>query len=169
MPALLSRRDTSYPALIPLLTGLFGALLFICLLGLLWCFVRRKKHRAPVIPYHLHTLPPPAAAKKPGATQAASDSGVGASESGGIARAAGAGEEEGTGAEDGAQEGAAEERERAAKKERKAKRHSVLGQEGRGVGYGFNPIFREAYGGGGGAESGVEGGMAAARVSPRWG
>lgn len=137
----LNRRNdnTSYSGLVPLLAGLFGAIIFISLAGLLWCCLRRRKHRAPVIPYHLHTINTPRTDRNPPAVCT--------------------GEMEGR-----TQVEARQNRD----SRRKSKKPSPLGQEGRGVGYGFNPVFEEAYGGGGGGESGLDG-VSAQRVGPMWG
>ncbi|MCJ1326770.1 hypothetical protein MMC10_003435 [Thelotrema lepadinum] len=147
-PLPLHRRDDSYSGLIPLLTGLFGALLFICLVGLVWCFVRRKKHRAPIIPYHLHTMSPRPAEDPKLAGDPATKGNPTTSE----------------------QEVEVEVPviQEPGKVKRKSKRPPPLGQEGRGIGYGFNPVLGEAYGGGGGLESG-EGVYSAQRVGPMWG
>ena len=143
MPSLpFERRDDSYSGLVPLLAGLFGALLFICLVGLVWCIIRRKKHRAPIVPYHLHTIVP----------KSSNNTALEGTSTTEGERQAGQEQEQG-------QEGSGN---------GKSKRPPPFGQEGRGVGYGFNPVFREAYGGGGGAESGEEG-YAAQRVGPMWG
>lgn len=54
-------------------------------------------------------------------------------------------------------------------RDRRRSKPAPFGMEGRGVGYAFNPIFREPIGGGGGAESGMgEWGVQRA-VAPRYG
>ena len=120
-----------------LLCSLAGAALLITLIGLVWCIVRRRKHRAPVLPYHLHTIAPPhgqngAEAQPEGAPDAQGETPAGY------------------------------------KHRTKGKRPPPFGQEGRGLGFGFNPVFKEAYGGGGGAESG-QGPITVQRVGPSWG
>ena len=124
------RNGASYPALVPILAGIFGGVGFLCLCGLIWCWVRRRKHRAPVIPYTMETLRARPVAQAAAAT---------------VDEEAGPTEESLT-----------------------SPRPAKLGTHGRGVGFGFNPIFREAYGGGGGAESG-KGPVVAARASPLYG
>jgi hypothetical protein len=120
--------EQQWEGLVPLLASLCSVVFVICLVGLVWCFLRRKKHRAPIIPYHLHTLASSKQNSKTGAKAAEDEN---------------------------------------ATTKRKSKREP-FGSEGRDVGYGFNPIFREAYGGGGGAESGKSP-IAAHRVTPLYG
>ena len=45
---------------------------------------------------------------------------------------------------------------------------SKFGRHGRGVGFGFNPFFKEPYGGGGGRESGT-GPVGVVRAGARYG
>ena len=104
--------------------------------------MRRKKHRAPVIPYHLHTVAPKTSSNVvPDASP---------------------------GSEGEAQTQVDLEASAGRKDKKETKRPPPFGQEGRGVGFGFNPVFREAYGGGGGMESG-KAGHSARRVTPVWG
>ncbi|CAF9919902.1 MAG: hypothetical protein GOMPHAMPRED_001918 [Gomphillus americanus] len=123
------RNAGSYPALVPILAGIFGGVGFLCLCGLIWCLMRRRKHRAPVIPYAMGTL-----RARPVAQVAEEEAGRPPAEESVVA----------------------------------SPRPEKLGTHGRGVGYGFNPVFNEAYGGGGGAESG-KGPVVAARAAPLYG
>lgn len=91
-----------------------------------------------MIPYHLHTIAPP---KDPNNPQA--DGGTDAATAD-------------------TNQGEAEQG-----KKKKTKRPPAFGQEGRGVGFGFNPVFNEAYGGGGRIGAGLEG-VTAQRIEPRW-
>ena len=130
----------NHTQIVILLCSLAGAAFLACIIGLIWCAVRRRKHRAPLVPYHLHTMSPK------------SGPGAASGQPGGSRDAEAAQGEDAPEIDTG----------------RRSMRPRPFGQEGRGVGYGFNPVFREAYGGGGGAESGLDG-VSVQRPAPGWG